>query len=325
MADQRPTVSFIVATYNRKDDLREAIDSLVAQRYPHTEIVVVSNADDGTAEMFADGGRFDGDGIEFYHFDGRMGVPQARNVGYRRAEGDILVTIDDDAVLPDPDATEEIVRLFEEHENAGVLAFQSRNYYTDELVRVEVPDPPIGRAASTDESYEATFYVGVGNAFRRSVFRDAGYYPDDFVYGFEEMDLSLRVLDAGYEIRYAPSVVVEHKKSPEGRSPSHESLQRELENRLRITVRNLPWRYVAVSTILWSLYTLVRARGDVDAVTEALGNVVRSRDELLAERRVIDDSTIEYLKAKGGLFLWWYGPHPKRFLEADVGLERLTW
>ena len=322
---ERPLVSFVVATYNRKAEVQEAIDSLLDQQYPHTEIIVVSNATDGTSELFNEGARFDHESIAYHHFDGRMGVPGARNIGYQRASGDVVVTIDDDAVLPDPDATTRIVELFEKYPDTGILAFQSRNYYTDKLVRKEIPDPPISQRTTPRESYESTFFVGVGNAIRAEVFEEAGYYPEAFVYGFEEMDLSLRVLNAGYEIRYTPSVVVQHKKSPAGRTPSDESIQNDLENRLRILVRNLPWHYVLLSAIIWSFYALVRARLRPGPVVNAFQQVIASRKELIANRNVVTVDTIDLLKRRGGVFLWWYGPNPRRFLEEDVGLDRLTW
>lgn len=324
-ADARPLVSFVIATYNRKDDLAEAVESVLAQTYPRTEVVVVSNATDGTSALFADGGRFDRDGVTYMHFEGRMGVPEARNVGYDAASGEILVTIDDDAVLRDDAATARIVDAFERHPETGVLAFQSRDYYSNEPVRQEIPDPPIGEARSVDEPYEATFFVGVGNAIRREVVEDVGNYPGDFEYGFEEMDLSLRVIDAGYDIRYLPSVAVGHKKTAAGRSPDQASLANQLENRLRILVRNLPWHCVAVSATLWSLYTLVRAGFALEPVADALRRVVGARDSLLAERAVVDSSTIDRVRSMGGMFLWWYGPDPRRFLEEGVGLDRLTW
>lgn len=323
--DDRPLVSYVVATYNRKDDLAEAIQSVLDQSYPDIEVVVVSNATDGTSALFEDGARFDREEVTYLHFEGRMGVPEARNVGYDAAAGEILVTIDDDAVLRDADATERVVAAFERHPEAGVLAFQSRDYYSDELVRQEIPDPPVGETAAVDESYETTFFVGVGNAIRREVLEDVGGYPGDFEYGFEEMDLSLRVLDAGYGIRYLPSVAVGHKKTAAGRSPDQESLANQLENRLRILVRNLPWHCVAVSAALWSLYTVVRAGFTVEPVADALRRVFDARESLLADRSVVDRSTLERVRSMGGMFLWWYGPDPRRFLEEDVGLDRLTW
>lgn len=320
---QLPLVSYVIATYNRQEDVAEALQSIVEQSYPNKEIIVVSNATDGTAELFCEGRRFDDDAVTFLDLEGRMGPPKARNIGYREASGDILVTIDDDAVFRDPSATERMVDTFDAHPDAGVLAFQSRDYYTDEVVRQEIPDPPIGSSTPVDEPYETTFFIGVGNAIRRSVLEAAGKYPEAFVYGFEEMDLSLRVLDAGYSIRYVPSIVVGHKESAAGRTPDQASLANQLENRLRILARNLPWHHAAVSAVGWSAYTL--ARGGFKPVADAFESVFEAREELLAERNVLGEETVERIRSMGGMVGWWYGPDPRRFLEDEVGLQRLRW
>ena len=41
---------------------------------------------------------------------------------------------------------------------------------------------------------------------RASTFQDTGGYDDDFFYCFESMDLALRILRAGYDILYAPTI-----------------------------------------------------------------------------------------------------------------------
>ena len=97
--DDGPLVSCVLATYNRADDLKEAITSVLEQEYRPLEIVVISDSTDGTDELFEEGGPFDIDRVHYHHFPGRMGVPRARNVGFERAAGEVLLTLDDDAVL----------------------------------------------------------------------------------------------------------------------------------------------------------------------------------------------------------------------------------
>jgi glycosyltransferase involved in cell wall biosynthesis len=47
-----PKVSVIITTYNRKDFLRQAVESILRQDYPHTEITVIDDcSSDGTREM----------------------------------------------------------------------------------------------------------------------------------------------------------------------------------------------------------------------------------------------------------------------------------
>lgn len=323
--DNHPLVSYVLATYNRPNDLSEAIDSILNQSYEPLEVIVVSSSTDDTADMFEPGGRFDDDRVHYHGYLERMGVPKARNIGYELASGEIFVLIDDDAVIANPDATETIVSRFETHGDVGVLAFQSRNYHTDELIPKEIPEPPDFNTPPTEE-YRTTGFIGVGNAIRRSVFEDVGGFPPKFIYGFEEMDLSMRALDSGYDILYVPSVVVRHKKSPKARRPDLEVIERQVENRIRLTIRNLPWRYVIFSTIVWAVYGFVRSKFRVRSLGRIFWNVWTGRNELLSERTVVDGHTIKLLKSRSStLFCWWYGPDPRRIIGPHGRLRRLFW
>jgi len=321
----RPRVSYVVATYNRPGDLADAINSILEQTYRPIEVVVISNSTDDTAELFEDGEQFDEDCISYYEFPGRMGVPEARNAGYERATGEILVTIDDDAVLASPDATDELVSLFQEYGGVGALAFQSRNHQTKELIRMEVPDPP-DFETTPSEVYRTTSFIGVGNAIRRSALDAAGTYPEDFVYGFEEMDLSIRILDAGYDILYTPSIVIYHKESPVARRTAIEEQERQIENRVRLAVRNLPGRYLVGTSLLWLSYWVLRSGFDPTSLWRILRRLYDDRRVLIGERSVVDDETITLIKARSSmLYGWWYGPHPRRILGKKGDLKRLSW
>lgn len=320
----RPLVSYVVATYNRPDDLAESVESILCQEYEPFEVVIVSNSTDRTSELFEDGGRFDLANVHYHEFSGRMGVPKARNVGYGLARGDVLVTIDDDAVLDSTDATTTVVSTFREHDDVGAVAFQSRDYDSNTVTREEIPDPPAFDTPPS-EPYRATSFIGVGNAIRRRALELAGGYPDDFVYGFEEMDLSLRILDAGYDVLYVPSIVVRHKRSPEGRRTDIETKEHLVENRLRLAIRNLPWRYVLFTVLIWSAYAVVVTRR-VSSLGRIYARLYDRRTDLLAERSVVDGETIETVKSRNAtLFLWWYGPHPLRIVGPHGNVERLKW
>ena len=317
-----PLISYVVVTYNRPDDLAEAIDSILDQRYRSIEVIVVSNSTDDTHELFEKGGRFEGQ-VRYYHFPERMGVPRARNVGYEHAEGDIIVTIDDDAVIQDPTATDRILSLFHKYDDIGVLAFQCRDFHTDGINPHETPDPPTFDMTPTTQ-YRATNFVGVGNAIRRSVIDDVGSYPEDFVYGFEEMDLSFRVHDAGYDILYTPDVVVHHKKSPAARMTDVETQERLVENRIKLAIRNLPWRYVLCTTIIWSVYGLLLTRR-VSSLLRIYRRLYEEQ-EMTEQRCVVTNQTISRIKSRNTmLFCWWYGPHPCRIIGPNRDVGRLFW
>lgn len=323
-ATDGPLVSFVIATYNRPGDLAEAIQSVLHQSYERIEVVVVSDSTDRTAAMFEGGARFDREEISYHHFDERMGAPRAKNRGLERAAGDVVVQLDDDAILAEPSATERMLQLFSEHEDVGVLAFQSRDYYTGEVKYDETPDPPEFDMTPL-ETYRATNFVGLGVAFRRAALDEAGLYPDDFVYGFEEMDLSFRVHDTGYDILYTPSVVVYHKKSPEGRISDVETKERLAENRINMALRNLPWRYVFFTTLIYSVYVVLLTR-QLSSLGRMYRRLYEKRLAVVEDRQVVSGETLARIKSrKTMLFGWWYGPHPGRILGSHGDVRRLTW
>lgn len=86
-------VTVIIPTCNRKHLLRKAIGSVLAQTYPHFELIVVDDGpvDDGTAELVASYGP----GIIYKKQENR-GPAAARNTGIRTARHELIVFLDDD-------------------------------------------------------------------------------------------------------------------------------------------------------------------------------------------------------------------------------------
>lgn len=92
-----PSISLIIAIYNRKDELFELLTSLVTQSNKDFEIIIV---DDGsqltllsTTELFSD--NLD---IQFYRKP-NSGPGLSRNYGARRAKNDWLVFVDSDVIV----------------------------------------------------------------------------------------------------------------------------------------------------------------------------------------------------------------------------------
>jgi len=295
-----PLVSVIIATYNRKQELMRAIKSTLSQSYPKTEIIVVSNSDDGTGNLFTKGSQFDQEFITYLHEDERMGVAKARNIGYQHAEGDILVTIDDDAEFGHESVLNRVVSEFESDDDLGIIAFRIENAYTGDVETI----PRRKNDKSPTEAFDACYFIGAGNAIHSAVFRKAGYYPDSFLYGAEELDLSYRALDEGFTIRYVPDAYVRHKESPHGRFNDAVVLQYLIQNRLRFAIRNLPWKYAFTYISIWTIYTLYLSNLNPIPVLRAYSTALSERDDLSKQRDVISDETISYLKQNSGRLLY---------------------
>lgn len=86
-------VSVIIPTYNRADQIVEAIRSVKAQNYPAVQLIVADDGSrDDTAEIVK---QFDG--IEYYYQENR-GQGAARNLGLKHARGEYIASLDSDDI-----------------------------------------------------------------------------------------------------------------------------------------------------------------------------------------------------------------------------------
>lgn len=101
-------VSVVVATYKREAELKNALESLAEQTYPHMEIVLVDdNGNDEwnskvseIVEEFRN--RHPQILLEYIVNDPNQGSAKTRNIGINSAKGDYITFLDDDDIyLPD--------------------------------------------------------------------------------------------------------------------------------------------------------------------------------------------------------------------------------
>ena len=87
-----PCVSVIVPTFNRADFLKEALESVFAQSYEDFELIVV---DDGSNDNTQTVVRSLGNEINYIYQENK-GVSAARNLGLKRAGGNLIALLDSD-------------------------------------------------------------------------------------------------------------------------------------------------------------------------------------------------------------------------------------
>ena len=93
-----PKVSVVIPVYNRAGLVVSAVESVLAQDYPATEVIVVDDgsADDPGAAL----ARF-GDRVVFHRLERNRGVSAARNAALTLATGELVRLLDsDDTLLP---------------------------------------------------------------------------------------------------------------------------------------------------------------------------------------------------------------------------------
>ncbi|MFZ0745161.1 MAG: glycosyltransferase family 2 protein [Terracidiphilus sp.] len=211
-----PLVSIVILNYKRLSALEQTLESVVAQTYAHREIIVVDNHSE--EEVATAVQRF-GPEIQLIELDRNLGACGGRNVGLNAARGEIVITLDNDISFLSSGAINTVVRIFDEHADFHVLAFQLRDPVTGELRLREWCHPKDWREFS-DVQFPTHFFVEGAAAYRRAIFESAGvYFEPLFVYN-EGWDLGLRILDQGFRILYTPEIKVRHLMSAEARSSS---------------------------------------------------------------------------------------------------------
>lgn len=220
------TVSIVLPSCDREDDLRRCLQSVTGQQTRHTvDIIVVDNRPRlGTARRVAR----DFPGVRVID-EPRPGLSYARNAGILAATGEIIIATDDDVVAPagwveallEPFTRPEVACvtgqvlplelesesqcLFEAYGGLG-RGFERREFDRDwfDSFRSAVPTWMIGATANA--------------AFRASIFTDPSIGLLDEALGAgtptgcsEDTDLFYRILKSGRTIVYNPHAFVHHR------------------------------------------------------------------------------------------------------------------
>src|SRR5512147_987985 len=89
-----PKVSVVIPTYNGKDHLGDAIQSVLDQTYPNVEIIVVDDVspEDITPVIAS----FNDARLRYIRHEKNQGAVAARKTGVRESTGDIIAFLDQD-------------------------------------------------------------------------------------------------------------------------------------------------------------------------------------------------------------------------------------
>jgi GT2 family glycosyltransferase len=252
-----PTTAIVLLNWNSAEMTAECMQSLLKMTADSHEIIVVDNgSQDGSVEYLR--GQFPEITI----------VPQERNLGFaagcnvgtklaleKRVE--FVLLLNNDTVV-DPEFLTELRRVAEEHPEAAVIS--PKIYFWDMPNRLwwaggvfslwtgiakhrgrkDVDRGQFDRNASID------WATGCAALIRSAMFEKIGLFDESFFAYSEDLDLSLRIKKAGYEIWYAPKARLWHKEGFVCRKNVGEYLRKFLSTRnllfvMRRHARSIQW------------------------------------------------------------------------------------
>lgn len=189
-------ISVVIPCYNHGAYVDEAVESVLAQNYPHLEIVIINDGstDAETNELLA---HYERPRSRVYRIENR-GLPAARNYGIRQTTGEYVCCLDADdkyhpeylqkaAAVLDNDrefrygAVPAWVRFFGEKDALWKTLGSNCKDFSPHLQAVR------------NNFQSATM-------FRRKCWQEIGGYDENMTDGYEDWDFWLKLLGRGYQM-----------------------------------------------------------------------------------------------------------------------------
>jgi glycosyltransferase involved in cell wall biosynthesis len=204
-------ISVVVPTYNNRDVLRRTLEALERQAFPAGEyeiLVADDGSTDGTAEMVQE---VRGPAPVRYLAQANAGRSAARNLGARAARGRILLFVDSDVW-----ATPGLLSAHHRHypPRARKLGVQGPSPTHPDArvtpfmkVKEITPDLTVRRRRNLSPVHVITRNFSV----LREEFEGAGGFDERFTgYGWEDIELAMRLQSRGVTFEYEPEALAYH-------------------------------------------------------------------------------------------------------------------
>jgi biofilm PGA synthesis N-glycosyltransferase PgaC len=200
-----PLVSIVVPAYNEGRVIRNCIESLLSDGYPHKEVFLV---DDGsTDDTLVVMREYEQHSSVTVVSQANAGKAAALNTGIARASGEILFFVDADGIFT-PSTVREMLTGFDSPRVGAVCG-------NDEPVNLDRPQTHLLALLTHGTAFVRRALARInclsivsGNcgAFRRSVVTEVGGFTEGFI--GEDLELTWRVHRAGYRVNFRPRAMV---------------------------------------------------------------------------------------------------------------------
>ncbi len=199
-----PSISVVVCTHNGARTLHDCLAGLAAMSYPDFEVILV---DDGSTDAtVAVASEYDVTVISTPN----RGLSASRTLGAKRARGEIVAYLDDDA-WPDPDWLFHLAWAFQTTGHA-VIGGPNIPPEDDEPIAFCVANAPGGpvHVLLTDDLAEHV--PGCNLAVRRERLLAIGGFDPRFRAAGDDVDFCWRIQDQGWTVGFAPGAMVWHHR-----------------------------------------------------------------------------------------------------------------
>ena len=246
---QEYDISIITINYNGLKDTCELIDTLPL----NNEIIEVIVVDNASTQNEATELERRYPQIIVIRSDKNLGFAGGNNLGIQAAKGKYLFFINNDTILrPQTSDLRLLIARLESSPKIGMVCpkirFNWGNHriqyagYTP-LSKITLRNKSIGfgeeDCGQYDIAHSTPYAHGAAMIVKHEVIEKAGMMPECYFLYYEELDWSMMIRRAGYEIWYEPSCTVLHKESQTTGQQSPIKTYYITRNRLLFALRNI--------------------------------------------------------------------------------------
>lgn len=220
-----PKVTVLMPVYNGGEQLRDAIDSVLAQTFPDFELLVVDDRSTDGSDALVRG--YDDSRVRLIRNDVNLGQGPTLNRGLAEARGQFIARLDQDDLCA-PERLEREVAVIEEYDTVALVGTWATVILDEGRV--------VGHARGSIRTYVDFVYANLTGEivlphssalFRRDVVLELGGYDPSF-HPSEDKDLWQRLALHRYDARIVESELIRYRIHDQQLSRAREELQQEL-------------------------------------------------------------------------------------------------
>jgi teichuronic acid biosynthesis glycosyltransferase TuaG len=215
-----PKVSVIMPAFNAANTISESIESVLSQTYGNWELIVIDDGSKDTTSEIVRLYQARDSRILFEALNKNGGLPNARNVGCRKASGEFIAFLDSDDLWA-PDKLNQQVQFH--LKNPGIEISHTGLTYFNEERKFEITWwQSVSRLVKKRGILypEICYYnfIGVLTVMVKSELLQLVGYFDTALWGLEDQDLWVRISKLNKEFGYISNVLAYYRLTPGGMS-----------------------------------------------------------------------------------------------------------
>lgn len=192
-----------IITYNRPNELKRALDSCFENGIKNPEDIIVWDNHSKKTLSLKNEEICNDLGVRYYFSSSNLGVAGGRNKIWDLDDSDYVFFLDDDAIISSKDFFKNIVEYMESNPIVGAAS-------------VNIDEPETGVDHNSKERKQdgdkivTLAYIGGAHILRRHAYPMKRLYPNNLIFGSEELYASLVYWQEGYEVREISKLNVTH-------------------------------------------------------------------------------------------------------------------